>query len=72
LATRKRKQEYDARRKAESMTKKDAEQAMDVDMPVGGKEVEQVDKRLKKAALRDDKVGSDSDEDMLPPGERMG
>jgi hypothetical protein len=52
--------------------KKATEQAIDADIPVGGQAMEQVEKRLKKTRLPDDKVESGSDEEMLLPGERMG
>ncbi|KAI4924205.1 uncharacterized protein J4E92_007286 [Alternaria infectoria] len=70
LATRKRKSEYNGRRKSERDNTKAAELAIDTDMPVGGEAMERVEKKLRKTRLPD-KVESDSEEEMLAPGERM-
>ncbi|KAG9187469.1 hypothetical protein G6011_05340 [Alternaria panax] len=70
--TRKRKTEYDNRRKSEMKGRKDTEQEVDTDMTVGGQAMEQIERRLKKTKVPDDKVKTDSDEDILAPGERMG
>jgi hypothetical protein len=72
LATRKRKTEYDDRRKSERKGRKDTEQEVDVGVPVGGQAMEQVERRLKKTRLPDDKVGTESDEEMLSLGQRRG
>jgi hypothetical protein len=66
LDTRKRKTEYDSHRKTESKNKKDAEQALDADMPVGGKGMQVVEKNMKKSMMKENEVDeSDSeDEDM--------
>lgn len=70
LATRKRKTEYNDRRKSERENTKATEQAIDTDMPVGSEVMERVEKRLRKTRLPE-KVESDSEEEMLAPGERM-
>ena len=69
LATRKRKTEYN-RRKSERENTKATEQAIDTEMPVGGEVMERVEKRMRKTRLPE-KVESDSEEEMLAPGERM-
>ena len=70
LATRKRKTEYNGRRQSERKNMKATELAVDTDMPVGGEAMEKVEKKLRKTRLPD-KVESDSEEEMLAPGERM-
>jgi len=70
LATRKRKNEYNGRRKSEQDNTKATELAVDTDMPVGGEAMERVEKKLRKTRLPD-KVESDSEEEMLAPGDRM-
>jgi hypothetical protein len=70
LATRKRKAEFNDRRKSEREGKKATEQAIDADLPVGGAAMERVERRLKRTRLPD-KVESDSDEEILALGERM-
>jgi hypothetical protein len=65
---RKRKSGYDDRRKKLGKAKKDAEQAEDTGMSIGSKdkEMEHVEKKLQKTAVRDalTMVESDSDEDI--------
>jgi hypothetical protein len=75
LDPRKRKIEYDSRRKTEAKNKKATEQALDADMPVGGKGMQQVEKKMKKSTMKEyEVVESDSeDEDMdEADGKQMG
>ncbi|CAA9962596.1 hypothetical protein PTMSG1_05970 [Pyrenophora teres f. maculata] len=66
----KRKADYDEKKKTENKVYKEAEQAMDAGLPAGGKEMEQVEKRLRKTALPE-QLESDSDEEILAHTERM-
>ncbi|KAI4620993.1 hypothetical protein J4E83_005356 [Alternaria metachromatica] len=70
LPARKRKAGFNDRRQSERKNTKATEQAVDTDMPVGGEAMERVEKKLRKTRLPD-KVESDSEEEMLAPGERM-
>ncbi|CAE7179203.1 hypothetical protein CFE70_006028 [Pyrenophora teres f. teres 0-1] len=70
LSRSKRKADYDEKKKTEKKVYKEAEQAMDAGLPAGGKEMEQVEKRLRKTALPE-QLESDSDEEILAHTERM-
>ncbi|KAI0587732.1 hypothetical protein PtrSN002B_001605 [Pyrenophora tritici-repentis] len=70
LAARKTKVEYDDKKKAEGKIYKETEQAIYTGLAVGGKEMEQVEKQLKKTALSE-QLESDSDEEILTHTERM-
>ncbi|KAI4943161.1 hypothetical protein J4E91_009601 [Alternaria rosae] len=70
ISARKRKARFNGRRQSERENMKATEQAVGTDMPVRAEAMERVEKRLRKTRLPG-KVQSDSEEEMLAPGERI-